>query len=72
MPIFDYLCDDCGAKFEKLVRHPGTDVVLCPACGKDRVTQQISMFLAPVPGKFKPRPQPHPEYPYGYTAKHDD
>jgi putative FmdB family regulatory protein len=73
MPIYDYLCEDCGARFEKLVLRPETDVVTCPSCGKDRVTQQISLFLSPVPGKHKPAPQPHPEYPYGRLGKpHDD
>jgi putative FmdB family regulatory protein len=72
MPIFEYLCDDCGARFEKLVLRPASDQVLCPSCGKDHLTQQISAFLSPVPGKFKDKPQPHPEYPYGYLGKHDD
>jgi putative FmdB family regulatory protein len=66
------MCDDCGAKFEKLVLKPATDVVACPKCGKDRLTQQVSAFLSPVAGKFKPSPQPHPEYPYGMLGKHDD
>jgi len=72
MPIFEYLCRECGAKFEKLVLKPATEVVACPSCGKKRLEQQISSFLSPVPGKFKPAPQPHPEYPYGYLGKHDD
>jgi len=72
MPIYEYLCEDCGAKFEKLVLKPATDVVTCPKCGKERLTQQISQFLSPVPGKHKPGPQPHPEYPYGLLGKHDD
>ena len=72
MPIYDYLCRECGKKFEALVRKPGIDTPQCPACGTENLEQEISMFLAPVPGKFKAKPQPHPEYPYGYTGKHDD
>ncbi len=72
MPIFEYVCNDCGTKFEKLVLRPATDVVACPACGKDRVTQQISTFLSPVPGKAKPAVRQHSEYPYGALGKHDD
>jgi putative FmdB family regulatory protein len=29
MPIFEYLCDGCGTKFEKLVRR-SDDSTLCP------------------------------------------
>ena len=45
MPIFEYLCDDCGTKFEKLVRH-AADGVLCPQCGESHLTQQYSTFAA--------------------------
>jgi putative FmdB family regulatory protein len=72
MPIFEYVCRDCGAKFEKLVLKPASEKVACPSCGKKRLDQQISSFLSPVPGRFKPTPQPHPEYPDGYLSKHDD
>jgi putative FmdB family regulatory protein len=72
MPIFEYLCRDCGTRFEKLVLKPATDKVSCPSCGKKRLEQQISSFISPVPGKLKAAPQPHPEYPYGYLGKHDD
>ncbi len=55
MPIYEYLCGDCGTGFEKFVRYPQTDVVLCPSCGRDRVNRQISLFGFPVPGKVKER-----------------
>ncbi len=44
MPIFEYQCDDCGTKFEKLVRNGAT--VACPQCGQDHLTQQLSTFAA--------------------------
>jgi putative FmdB family regulatory protein len=47
MPIFEYLCEDCGTKFEKLVRRPATDEVLCPSCGQSHLEQQLSTFAAP-------------------------
>jgi putative FmdB family regulatory protein len=73
MPIFEYRCRDCGTRFEKLVLKPATDKVACPACGKRKLEQLISSFLAPVEGKHKPKPTPHPEYPDGYlSTKHDD
>lgn len=50
MPIFEYLCEDCGSKFEKLVRRPGVDQVLCPSCGQSHLEQQFSSFAAPSNG----------------------
>jgi putative FmdB family regulatory protein len=44
MPIFEYLCDDCGTKFEKLVRNGASNDVLCPSCGESHVTTQLSTF----------------------------
>ena len=49
MPIFEYLCEDCGTKFEKLVRRE--DRVECPSCGQDRLTTQFSTFAARANGK---------------------
>ncbi len=47
MPIFEYLCDDCGTKFEKLVRRAAESAGIdCPSCGRDRVTTQVSSFAA--------------------------
>lgn len=46
MPIFEYLCEDCGNKFEKLVRRPGAEEVLCPSCGQSHLDQQFSSFAA--------------------------
>jgi putative FmdB family regulatory protein len=72
MPIFEYLCSDCGSKFEKLVLRPAIETVVCPSCGKDRLTPQISTFLAPIEGKHRPAPRQHSEYPDGLTTPHDD
>jgi len=44
MPIFEYLCEDCGSKFEKLVR--GSQGVKCPSCGQEHLQQQFSTFSA--------------------------
>jgi len=52
MPIFEYLCDGCGAKFEKLVRR-SEDTTLCPACGDSHVTTQYSTFAARANGVAK-------------------
>jgi putative FmdB family regulatory protein len=54
MPIFEYRCDDCGTKFEKLVRRvddvPGIE---CPSCGEKHLTQELSTFAAHVAGGGK-------------------
>ena len=47
MPIFEYSCDDCGTKFEKLVRRSAeADAVRCPSCGQDHLTTEYSTFAA--------------------------
>jgi putative FmdB family regulatory protein len=51
MPIFEYLCEDCGSKFEKLVR--GSQGVQCPSCGQEHLKQQYSTFAAHANGAPK-------------------
>jgi putative FmdB family regulatory protein len=47
MPIFEYVCDDCGNRFEKLVRRAAeTNGLACPSCGQAHLTQQLSTFAA--------------------------
>jgi putative FmdB family regulatory protein len=53
MPIFEYLCDDCGTKFEKLVRRAEAADVECPSCGHDHVTTQFSSFAPRANGMSK-------------------
>ncbi|MGA3189627.1 MAG: zinc ribbon domain-containing protein [Bryobacteraceae bacterium] len=52
MPIFEYRCDGCGTKFEKLVRR-SEDATLCPSCGDTHVTTQYSTFAARANGVAK-------------------
>jgi putative FmdB family regulatory protein len=47
MPIYEYSCEGCGERFEKLVRR--TEDVLesgCPTCGEKHLTQEYSTFAA--------------------------
>jgi len=57
MPIFEYLCEDCGSKFEKLVRRAGSEDgssgVSCPSCGQEHLKQQFSTFAAHANGASK-------------------
>jgi putative FmdB family regulatory protein len=43
MPLFEYLCQDCGRGFEKIVpRHDSP--ADCPHCNSERVEKQLSVF----------------------------
>ncbi|MGB7762927.1 MAG: zinc ribbon domain-containing protein [Bryobacteraceae bacterium] len=46
MPIYEYKCQDCGTRFEKLVRGSGRPELECPSCGQKRLEQQLSTFAA--------------------------
>ena len=47
MPIYEYQCQDCNTKFEKLVRRAAEAAdVNCPSCGEKHVAQQYSTFSA--------------------------
>ncbi|MDQ2786571.1 MAG: zinc ribbon domain-containing protein [Chloroflexota bacterium] len=58
MPLYEFHCPDCGARFEKLVRPvPASADVACPSCGHVPVTRLFSTFArvggsscAPQPG----------------------
>ena len=43
MPLFEYLCPDCGAEFEKIVSTYKTRVV-CDSCRSPRVEKKLSVF----------------------------
>jgi putative FmdB family regulatory protein len=45
MPIFEYRCEDCGTKFEKLMRR-SEDQAGCPSCGQKHLNQELSTFAA--------------------------
>ena len=47
MPIYEYLCEACGDKFEKLVRRAEDALEAgCPACGEKHLRQEYSTFAA--------------------------
>lgn len=41
MPLFDFVCQSCGAVSELLVR--GAAAVACPACGSEALERQMSL-----------------------------
>ena len=59
MPIFEYTCDDCGTKFEKLVRtSSGASDTECPSCGQQHLTKDYSTFAARANGSSHESPAP--------------
>ena len=45
MPIYEYICDDCGKRYEQIVLSQSQDVA-CPSCSSGRHTLQLSVFSA--------------------------
>jgi putative FmdB family regulatory protein len=45
MPIYEYVCDDCGQHYEQIVLSQ-TQKVACPKCASGRHTLQLSVFSA--------------------------
>lgn len=59
MPIYEYKCDSCGNKFEKLVRRSEDFANLaCPACGQNHLSQEYSTFAARANGSPAPSEAP--------------
>ena len=44
MPIFEYLCAECGHKFEAIIL--GEQKAECPKCHTAKLEQQLSTFSA--------------------------
>jgi putative FmdB family regulatory protein len=49
MPIYEYLCDDCGEQYERIVMN-GSTKIACPKCASEKHTIQLSVFAAPANG----------------------
>lgn len=45
MPIYEYVCQHCGVRFEKFVRAmSSTQPVECPECQSEEVEKAFSVF----------------------------
>lgn len=44
MPIFDFLCNECGHTFDMLIKNDEKEKVQCPQCQSKDVKQQLSTF----------------------------
>ena len=50
MPIFEYLCNDCGRAFEKIVpRHDSP--ADCIHCNSENIEKQLSVFAVAGPSR---------------------
>ena len=45
MPIYEYVCDDCGEHYERIVMNRNTTIT-CPKCDSGKHTIQLSVFSA--------------------------
>jgi putative FmdB family regulatory protein len=45
MPIYEYVCNDCETRYERLVMS-STQKIECPKCSSGRHTLQLSVFSA--------------------------
>jgi putative FmdB family regulatory protein len=49
MPIYEYVCDDCGERYERIVMSQSQEIT-CPKCDSAKCTIQLSVFAAPSNG----------------------
>ncbi|MBL7162990.1 MAG: zinc ribbon domain-containing protein [Anaerolineales bacterium] len=59
MPIFEFVCEECGQLFEELVRSANAiGEVICPGCQSEQVKKKLSVFASRVSGgsSFSPGP----------------
>jgi putative FmdB family regulatory protein len=53
MPIFEFKCRKCGAKFEELLRSSDSSSVTCPDCGSSEIKRLMSTFACSGGSGFK-------------------
>lgn len=45
MPLYEYMCVQCGTSFEYLVRSAtSTEAIVCPKCASTTVNKKFSTF----------------------------
>jgi putative FmdB family regulatory protein len=57
VPIYEFLCESCGHRFEELVGATGgiqVAEVTCPECGSAKVERQASSSYAPLHRQLTP------------------
>lgn len=47
MPIYEYVCNQCGERFEKLLLARGSaEGITCPYCGSKETQKSVSAFAS--------------------------
>ncbi|HEY6637565.1 MAG TPA: zinc ribbon domain-containing protein [Solirubrobacterales bacterium] len=57
MPIYEFVCESCGHRFEELVGATGgiqVTEVSCPECGSAEVERQVSSSYTPLHRQLTP------------------
>lgn len=50
MPIYEYICLDCGREFEKLIRKSSDNSEIeCPECHSSSLEEKVSSFASVSP-----------------------
>lgn len=52
MPIFEYICKDCGKQFETVLI--GSNKAECPSCKGTELEQQLSKFAVSTGSSSRP------------------
>lgn len=55
MPVYEYVCTECGDRFERLVGYADADGVFCERCGSRNVRRLVSLIAAPRPARSSAR-----------------
>lgn len=53
MPIYEYVCEQCEERFEKIVINKQVEIS-CPKCGSKKATIQLSVFATAGGGSSGP------------------
>ena len=51
MPIYEYVCNDCGEEFEQLV-FSSDKVIKCRKCGSANTAKKMSLFAMKTGSRF--------------------
>lgn len=48
MPLYEYICSECGSEFEKLVRFSDVDINSpeCPKCKSSNTNRRLSLIAS--------------------------
>lgn len=48
MPIYEYICKECGAEFQKRLSFSESSVLPdCPDCSSGKTSKKLSLFCSP-------------------------